>query len=212
LVAQTRVPGTSFDRNVPVTSMSAIGQYRSEILRAMILEANKAAQDLHLQEHVPIREKDIVYSFIGNKKMVDLTGGVGLIDTSNYEYSAAIDRKLSYITSSLLDSPEARKKLMTDFLWPIEKKDTNAVHAMATNFLAAAGMNVRLIERDSTVHYWCWMPIDSDNAHFVPIYWVTWKNCDGLVAALELFQPTKLLAQLRVEQGKYILRKAIIVK
>jgi hypothetical protein len=47
---------------------------------------------------------------------------------------------------------------------------------------------------------------------FVPIYFVSWVPSNGIgdVASVRLFEPTKALLQLRVEDPKYILREPLI--
>ena len=183
--------------------------YRKEALRLLIKEANDVAIELHLPERLPITQTDLVDVVIGPPKVAAIIGGIGAIGTSNYEYCVAVGGKLSYITSSKLDSETARKELKAKYLWPIERRNTNAAYQMATQWLAAIQMDVKGIERDCKVHVWSWTPDGVDPKHFVPIYWVVWKRPDGPVASVELLEPTHLLGHLNVHHPEYVLRKPV---
>ena len=168
--------------------------YKKEALRLLIREANDVARQLNLPEDLPITQSNLIYVVIGTPKMVALSGGgIGTIDTSNYEYVVGIGDKLCYITSQKLDSEEARNDLKAKYLWPIERRNTNAAYELATQWMAAIKMDVKRIERDGNVHIWSWTPDGVDNKHFVPLYWVVWKKADGPVASVELLEPTHLL-------------------
>lgn len=186
--------------------------YKKEALRLLIKEANDVARQLNLSEDLPITPTNLIYVVIGTPKMVVLSGGgIGTIGTSNYEYSVGIGDKLCFITSQKLDSEKARKDLKAKYLWPIERRNTNAAYQLATQWLAAIQMDVQGIERDSQVHIWSWTPDGVDDKHFVPLYWVVWKKADGPVASVELLEPTHLMGQVNVDHSEYILRRPVVV-
>jgi hypothetical protein len=186
--------------------------YKKEVLRLLIAEANDVATSLGLPENLPITQSNLIYVVVGTPKMVELSGGgIGAIDTTNYEYSFAYGRKLSYVTSSKLDSAEARNELEQKYLWPISRRNTNAAYRLATNWLAAIQIDVKRIEHDCRVNISSWTPDGVDEKHFVPLYFVTWKGSSGPVASVELLEPARLLGKLTVEQPEYVLRKPVVI-
>ncbi len=183
--------------------------YRKEALRLVIEEANRVAQELNLPENLPITESNLVEVFISLPSMVRL--GFGNITTSNYTYYATVGDKFSYLEKHFPDvMNKDYAELKAQYLWPMSRMDTNAAYQLATQWLAAASMDVPAISRDCNVHVEAFTPEGKTGAHFVPLYRVYWTQKNGSsvspAASIELFEPTKTLRQLRVNKSEYILR------
>jgi hypothetical protein len=185
--------------------------YRDEALRLLIKEANQAASELNLPEKLPITESNLVDIYISPPRLGRAAKTFGMIATSNYVYSAAVDNKLSYIVKNHLQN--SYDKLQGQYLWSMGKMDTNAAYQTATQILNAASMDVKALNRDCNVAISAFTPEGKEGTHFVPVYWITWKNRNGGVpiASIELFEPTKTLRQLRVTKSEYISRKPLEV-
>jgi hypothetical protein len=95
----------------------------------------------------------------------------------------------------------------------MSRLDTNAAFILATELLSAAAMDVDALNRDGRVNVLAFTPEGEHGAHFVPVYWVYWMPKDfsrnGSIATVQLFIPTRLVLQLRVERSKYILRRPL---
>jgi hypothetical protein len=197
--------------------------YRKEALGLILAEANHIGQALHLPERLPIRESELTESYFGPVRYAQETGGIGTISTANYNYSIARANKLCYVvgTHQLEDCLKWEK----NYLWPLSHMDTNAAYQLATQWLAAASMDVRALSREyhlliETDHLYVRPP----PGNFVPVYSVAWckpfQPLPGIiyasgtpqwdpVASVRLFLPTKTLIQLCVEDPKYILRAPV---
>jgi len=170
-----------------------------------MLEANKAARELKLQETLPITRSNVVDVYISKPRMAQATGGIGSISTSNYTYSVSIGGKLSFVYIWRFDSD--RLELEKNYQWPLSLIDTNAAFRLATQWLAAASMDVARLNRDCVISVW---PRITDRpGYFVPVYRVAWAKQEEPVANVELFLPTKTLRDLRVNRLEYILRSGI---
>ena len=183
--------------------------YRKEALRLVIEEANRVAQELNLSENLPITESNLVEVFISPPSMVRL--GFGNITTSNYTYYATVGDKFSYLEKHFPDvMNKDYAELKAQYLWPMSRMDTNSAYQLATQWLAAASMDVPAIIRDCNVHVEAFTPEGKTGAHFVRLYRVYWTQKNGSsvspAASIELFEPTKTLRQLRVNKSEYILR------
>jgi len=178
--------------------------YQREALRLVIEEANRVARELNLAETLPITESNLVAQYISPPRMF----GFGNITTSNYVYYVTVGKKFSYLEQAGLEGKY--RQLQKQYLWPVEQMDTNGAYQLATQFLVAASMDVAGLNRDGEVRIETFMPEGKAGKHFVPVYWVYWMGkmpgTSGNIAQIELFQPTKTLLQLRVNQPEYILR------
>jgi hypothetical protein len=186
--------------------------YRKEALRLIIEEANRVAQELNLPENLPITESNLVEVFISPPQMAKI--GFGNITTSNYTYYVTVGDKFSYLDKRFDNvMNEDRDKLKEQYLWPMSRMDTNAAYQVATQWLAAASMDVPAIIRDCDVHVEAFTPEGKNGAHFVPLYRVYWMQKKGgslgSTALVEFFEPTKTLRQLRVNKSEYILRPSL---
>ena len=191
--------------------MSTTPAYHNEALHLVLAEANRVANELMLPESLPITEASLTASYITPPRMAQRIGAIGNVTTANYTYFCSVGNKFSYLTKTDLehDYPRMRK----ESLLPMSLMNTNAAYQLATQFLAAASMDVTALNRDCHVHILAFTPEGEQGKHFVPVYWVYWtppeQEGHGSVASVELFEPTKTVRQLRVEDAKYILRSPL---
>lgn len=189
-------------------------EYRKEALRLVIAEANQVARSLDLPEQLPIAEKDLIEAYISTPGMAQQMQALGNITTSNYVYYVSVGCKFSFLTKRNLARDYAN--LRAEYLWPMSSMDTNAAFRLATNFMRAVSMDVQGLNRDCSIQIRAYSPEGATGQHFVPLYWVSWilkdENEQACVAMVEVFEPTKCIRQLRVEDSKYILRKPLRVK
>ena len=191
---------------------STTSAYRQEALQLVIAEANRVAQELNLPENLPITERNIIQAFISPPQMVKV--GLGNITTSNYTYYVTVGDKFSYLEKHFSDvMNKDYAELKAQYLWPMSRMDTNAAFQSATQWLAAASMDVEAINRDCDVHVEAFTPEGKGGAHFVPLYRVYWTEKKGNsftpAASVEFLEPTKTLRQLRVNKTEYILRPSL---
>ena len=188
--------------------------YRQEALRLVVEEANRVASELQLPESLPISETNLVAWYLSAPHMAHTLGGaVGNITTSNYTYYISVANKFSFLVRAHLQAEY--DQLRQQYLWPMSRMDTNAAYQVATQFLAAASMDAKALNRDCNVHILPFTPEGPSGRHFVPVYWVYWvrrsEEGRGSVATVELLEPTRTLRQLRVEKPEYILRRPLAI-
>lgn len=146
-----------------------------------------------------------------------LSGTLGTVSTRDFGYYVSVGRKMSYVAWRHYDRDCL--KWMEEYKWPRSRIDTNAAYQLATQWLAAAMMDVRGLNRDCQFRiepetYWN-AANPKKKTTFIPIYDVYWvseqnrRDGGGSVASVVLFAPTKRLVSLRVEESKYILRKPL---
>lgn len=186
--------------------------YRREALRLVIAEANKVAHELRLPESLPITESNLVASYIAPPKMAAHLGAIGNVTTSNYTFYCSVGNRFSYLARTGLEKDYPR--LRRESLVPVSQISTNAAYQLAVQWLQAASMDVAALNRDCNVRILAFMAEGEQGKRFVPVYWVYWsllgREGNGSVASVELFEPTKTIRQLRVEDPKYILRKPLV--
>jgi hypothetical protein len=95
----------------------------------------------------------------------------------------------------------------------MNRMDTNGAFQLATQFLAAASMDVAALNSNCNVHVDAFTPEGENGQNFVPVYYVYWvekgKEGRGSAASIQFCQPTKAILQMRV--NKYIHRKPLEV-
>jgi len=74
--------------------------------------------------------------------------------------------------------------------------------------MIAANMDVNSLNHDCEMQVQYWHMGDK----FVPLYAVIWSQDGKTKASVELFEPTKTLRKLRIEDNKYNLRRALQVE
>lgn len=188
--------------------------YRKEALRLVIEEANQVAHELNLLEPLPIVETNLVSAYIPAPGMARrLGGGLGNITTSNYTYYVSVANKFSFLEKRNMEQEYIR--LRNQYLWSVKRMDTNVAYQAATQFLAAASMDVIALNQDCDVHIDAFMPEGINGKVFVPVYGIHWtsKNPEirGSVAEVKYIEPTKTICQLRVSKPEYILRKSLLI-
>ncbi len=197
--------------------LSALGSitepYQKEALKLVIQEANQVARELRLTENLPITETNLVTSFILPYAGAQAWKTIGKVVTRNYAYYVSRDNKFSYLEGT--HQQEDRRRWHSEYWWPVNRMDTNAVYQMATQSLAAVSMDVEGLNRDCRLHIDAYTPQGlGKGAHFMPVYTVYWtkgRKGEGSTASVQLFAPTKTILQLRVEDPRYILRQPITV-
>jgi len=192
--------------------------YQNEAFRLVLKEANNVARELQLQEKLPITETDLAEIFIASygSSRVGFKP-LGVISTKDYSYCVSIDHKLCYVERAH-ESQDALN-WTEHYKWPLSRLDTNKAYQLATQWMAEAHMDVQGLNRDCEVHvvsdrYWNDPKLGKKT--FVPIYEIYWLSLlnkttgYGEAASVKLFEPTKILVSLRVEDPKYILRPQIV--
>ncbi len=203
---------------IHIDGMFTTKAYQQENLRLLVAEANKVARELQLPEVLPIAASNLTRAFIGTFGYNYLLRGLGNVTTSNYSYGVERDYKFSDLALANLD--EMCCQYSKEYQWPLSRLDTNAAYQLATQWLAAAHMDVEGLNRDCVVHvvldpHWNGVRLGEIPKHtFTPIYYLWWAPKGGKTetggAEVELFLPTKTLLQLRVDDPKYILRAPLV--
>lgn len=218
---QTTPPGTGVKIDSDLSKLSprerfqalffSTESYRREAVRLMVEEANRVAKDLQLDENLPITETNLLERYVTPPRMAQAMMMLGHISTTNYTYYFSVSNKFSFLTRQNLDREFVQ--LRTEYLWPIERLDTNAAYRLATELLAAVSVDVDALNRDCAVRIESCRPEGKNSKHFVPIYWISWVSKNPtkgeIVAMVELFEPTRTIRQLYVKRAEYILRKPL---
>lgn len=201
---------------IAIDFMFTTPAYQTEAFRLVLEEANRVVTDLGLPESRPITESDVVHAFICPFEHAYRQGTIGNIKTTNYWYLIKRGNKFDEVTVADLDG-RCREHEESHQL-PISQLDTNTPYNLATQWLAAARMDVPSLNRDYDVRvavdgYWNGVTMgEIPKDTFTPIYVVSWLTkgkphySAGGGASVTLFLPTKTLLSLRVEDPKYVLR------
>jgi hypothetical protein len=201
-----------------IEPMFTTAAFQEEGLRLVIEEANAVARDLHLPESSPITRSNLIHAFIAPFGYTYVRKRLGNITTSNYLYNVGYNFKFSDLGVARYD--EQCLDYCRKYQWPIRRLDTNTPYHLATQWLAAAHMDVAGLNRDCGAHvsvspHWNNVELgEIPKATFTPIYCVWWKRAFGGgksgAATVELFLPTKTLLQLMVNEPQYILRPPLV--
>jgi hypothetical protein len=177
----------------------------------VIQEANQVAKELRLQDELPITESNIVEFYIGPFGYNYTRKSIGSVSTTNFIYYVSQDNKFCYLEGT--HQNEDCQKYQNAYTWPNSLIDTNQAYQLATQWMSAASMDIKALNRD------CQITVETEDTYihvppgkFVPVYDIYWKSRDNVFggASVRLFTPTKTLLQLRVEDPKYILRKPLV--
>jgi hypothetical protein len=179
--------------------------YKREATSAFIDEVNKVVQILHLREVRPIVASNLIEVFISPPIMRG-----GSISTSNYAYYFRLDGKFSGMDQRNLNSIWSRERI--EFLWPMERMNTNGVFQDAVKRLTAIGIDVKALNSDCSVDIIPTLPEGPKGKHFVPDYWVTWTKGGHTVVFVCFFAPSKTIRSLQVYDPVYNLRKPVEIK
>jgi hypothetical protein len=193
------------------------GQYRQAAVTLMVNEANQVALEMHLTEQLPITESNLTETWVAPFGYHFIYRCLGNITTSNYFYIFAGADKFNGLGVANYDKTcisLEREEL------PIKQLNLKGAYQLATQWLAAASMDVDGLNRDCKAHvavspYWNDLSTlgQKPKKRFVPIYYVWWTPRDKADefggASVELFLPTKKLIQLSVAHSEYVLRKPL---
>jgi len=193
-------------------SLSVSPAYREEVSRLLLQEANRVARELSLPEKMPISGTNVIKMTIYPPRLARNMGAVGNVITTNFIYYVSVGYKSSALTRTHLEQED--NQLKSKYVLPISQMDTNAAFQLATQFLAAASMDVVALNRDCDVRIHAAMTSGQDDEHFVPLYSISWvtkgkQEMPGNAASVELFLPTKSLRQMHVNKSEYILRQPL---
>ena len=195
-------------------------QYQQSAFKLVLQEANDVAKQLRLPEKLPITETDLVEAVVTPFGFNCIHQSIGNVTTKKYCYYVSRGNKFCYLEGT--HQAEDCSRYQRSYTWPISRMNTNQAYQLATQWLAAASMDVKAMNRDCDVT----VTLDTAYTHppagkFVPIYWVSWMRkgyvpngdvasvISNDVASVMVLTPTKTLLQLRVESPRYILRKPL---
>jgi hypothetical protein len=191
--------------------------YEREAVKLLLEEANRVAKELRLPESLPITESNLTRVFIVRYGMSLMKPKmIGNIHTKDYGYFVSVGHRLSYVEGAHQDEDALR--WMDEYRWPKDRLDTQGAYQLATQWLAAARMDVESLNRECRVQIKPdpFANRDPGRGKFVPIYFVSWQSPQnraegyGDVASVKLFYPSKTLISMRVEASKYILRPPLV--
>jgi hypothetical protein len=194
-------------------------QFQHAAVKLMLPEANSVAEELQLPEDLPITESNLTGGFVCPFGYYYVHHNIGNITTKRYAYVFTQDNRFNEIDVANYDQTCIR---LEKHQLPVTQVDFDTPYELATQWLAAASMDVGGLNRDCKVTvvlsaYWNGLSRIGQipRKKFVPIYDVSWLSHQnqaehfGDVAFVELYLPTKELIQLCVGDPKYILRKPL---
>lgn len=185
--------------------------YQKEVLQLLIEEANRVAQELNLQDDLPIARTNLLEAYISPPRLAYAAKHLGNITTSNYVYYISQGDKFSSLVKVHLEQEE--RELISQDHRPLSQMDTNAAYQLAMQFLQRASMDTEALNTNCTIYIATCLPEGRNGGYFVPIYWITWaeKAAERGGASVELYLPTKSILQLHVNKSEYILRKPLVI-
>jgi hypothetical protein len=119
--------------------------YENEACRLMILEANRAAQALHLEEDLPITRSKIDVASVCPFGFFYGHGLMGYVSTTNYTYRVLTTGKLDHIE---IDHSYEVWRDFQDKLLPENQMDNHAAYELATHWLTSLSVDVKALNRD----------------------------------------------------------------
>jgi hypothetical protein len=176
-------------------------EYRKAAMNVMIREANEYAERLCLPESLPITEKSLTEIHVSPPAFAERFGGLGSFRTERFSYAFGRGRRLSYITrlsSQRASVYETHVRLAID----PAAVNTERAYVLATQWLAAAFVDVQALSKTATPTVRPWRILDIVTCK----YTVEWQRDGEPVAEVTLIEPTEELLVLRVEDPMYIIR------
>jgi hypothetical protein len=157
--------------------------YENEAFRLMILEANRAAQALHLHEDLPITQSRIDGARVSPFGFYYRDGMMGYVATTNYAYRILEAGKLDHIE---IDHSYEVWRDLQDRLLPENQVDNQAAYQLATQWLASLSVDVKALNREcrltvasSPVLSYVGSGKEPTRRMFAPTYDVMWKSSNG---------------------------------
>ena len=184
--------------------------YKEAALQVMLKEVNRVCWDLGLPVKLPIYASNLTRAVIETPYTADNLGRFATLYTDDYIYGANAGNKLSYINRSLRFRGEESKylsMLKLRYAAPKSQINTNAAYVLATQWLAAAFVDVKALEQDCSVGIHPWT---LEGGKFVPLYTLEWRKEERAngkqetVATVEVLEPERLLQKLWVQKPEYI--------
>lgn len=191
--------------------------YYDQASQYILREMNDAANELQLpDEALPLSATNANYGAAGygrNLKFGFL--GSGLTKNYTYHFGRAKFSGVDFLNTEQFGFAVRNSPL------PIKQLDTAAPYQLATQWLAAASMDVAGLNRDckAQVALDPWVNGlarlgDKPGKNFVPVYCIWWTPRDHHeveAAHVELYLPTKKLLQFEVDDPKYNLRQLLVI-
>ena len=179
-------------------------EYRKIALSLMIEEANRIAQQLHLDEDLPITTNKLKNRFI----VPPMVSALGSITTRKYEYYIrAMGRRFGALDCDIVARTDEATQ---QYRWPIDQLDTNTAFQVAKQFMAAVSFDVNALNSDCSVDVDATYPFGYPAPkYFVPEYHVTWQKHGHRIAWITFLLPTKTVWTIQMLDNKYNLRKNI---
>ena len=190
--------------------------YQQAALDKVIQEANLVAKELKLPEMLPITRSNLANCYINTFDYAYSRRAIGFVETTNFCYYASRGNKFNQLVA--LPYEQICSALRNRGRSPLSQLDTNAAYQLATQWLAAASIDVAGLNRDCLLHIsvdWADYHGDMPKEDFVPVYDVWWSLPHGasvynVPASVELYLPENKLLQMKVEDPKYILRSPVV--
>ena len=176
-------------------------EYQRAAIDVLLIEANRIANKLNLREALPISRTNLVEAHISPPGL----GMFGTISTSNYTYCASQHKRFSSVVDRRqIDTFNVAR---ATYRWDVDRMNTNRAIIIASNLMAAAGMDIIALSRDCPVEVVVSIPDGKGSGHFLPIYHVNWRGG----GSVEFLEPTEMVRDLSVYDKKYILNKPLLV-
>ena len=175
--------------------------YKAAALELILREVNQVSRRLALPEMSPIQASNLTEISMATPFVADRLGRFGGIATEAYSYSAFFSNKLSWVAKNFHSRDEKGYlgSIKARYAMPKSKINTNAAYMMASQWLAAAYVDVHALEREYKVRV---MPWDLGDL-FVPLYRVTWEKEEGrageIAATVELLEPEHQMPYLALQ-------------
>jgi hypothetical protein len=201
--------------------------YTKAAASVLLAEANAIAHDLQLEERFPITASSLIEMRVNAPYWSDVAGMFGVIYTSNYCYSVSKDNALSAIVRKFGMGDKKKEQYLKSVerrhAGPLSLMNSNLAYTLATQWLAAAGIDVKALDRDSKVE----VNATKFEGNWLPIFGIRWMQPYGTitmarrdtshgpksepVAFVELEEPERVLLQMYVSRPQYIKRKRLAV-
>lgn len=192
-------------------------QYRRAAVELMVRQANRVARQLRLPEEFPITITNLTDAWVAPFLHYYCGHAIGTISTKNYNYFFCQGDKFNEV--DIVSSYRSRLNLENKKL-PVNQFNPNGAYQLATQWLAAASMDVGNLNRDCKHHVelissWGEFVGKRPRKPFAPIYDVWWATPKqdaenyGDVVDIQLVRPGDKLLSMCVRDPKYILGKPL---
>ena len=184
--------------------------YKEAASRVLLKEINYLCSRLGTGQSALLQKSNLTEISIATPFVSDHLGRFGGVTTKTYAYGASAGNKVSWISLSYRDTDESRYLAEVKAKYSLSKAqlNTNAAYQLATQWLAAASVDVQSLERDYTAQ----TDACEIGGCLTALYRVEWTNAKQEVGAtVELVEPARQLKLLWVEKPEYIRRAPLVV-